>query len=345
MKRNLYIGEFPPPMGGVTVKNALIRDQIYKDSDISFFDLYSCKKNPLNLVKLFSSILATKGNYVLGLGSNPRLERLLQVISLLKGQSALNRSSVIMMGSTLQRYSKSHPKMREYLSKVRAIYTESELINQEFSLQGIEQTIFFPNCRMLPKENYADKSTDGSQFRLVFFSKICKEKGAHHLFEVVDRLNDMKVPVTLDYYGVIASEYEDEFKAAIASHENIKYKGVFDSSKDDVYKKLNEYDLLVFPTTWKGEGVAGILVESKFAGIPAIVTDHNYNGEVVLNDEEGITISPENIVDGFVEGICRIQKDIAEFERLAKGAYHSKDRYDIEKYRVALIKAILEREK
>lgn len=338
----LYIGEFPPPMGGVTVKNALIRDQIYKDSDVQFFDLYSCKKNPLNLVKLFFEILTTTGNIVLGLGSNPRLEKLLQIIVFLRKKSVLNRCSVIMMGSTLQKYSHSHPKMREYLNGVRWIYTESELINQEFSMQGIEQTAFFPNCRMLPKENYAGKALDGEQLHMVFFSKICKEKGAHYLFEVVEKLNAMKVPVALDYYGVIGSEYEAEFKAAIESHENIQYKGVFDSSKDDVYKKLNEYDLLVFPTTWKGEGVAGILVESKFAGIPSIVTDYNYNGEVVINEEEGIVVSSENIVDEFVESICRLQRDPVEFERLAKGAYQSKDRYNIENYRLALMKAIKE---
>lgn len=342
MNRNLYIGEFPPPMGGVTVKNALIKDQIYKDSDILFFDLYSCKKNPLNLIKLLSLIFATKGNIVLGLGSNPRLERLLQVISLLKGKGALNRCSVIMMGSTLQKYCKNHPKMSGYLRNVRAIYTESEQINREFLELGINQTVFFPNCRMLPKEDYAGKSIDGSQLRMVFFSKICKEKGAHYLVDVIDQLNAMGVPAVLDYYGVIGLEYEAEFKGAVESHENIRYQGIFDASKDDVYKKLNEYDLLVFPTTWKGEGVAGILVESKFAGIPAIVTDHNYNGEVVINDVEGIAVFSENIVDGFVESICRLQKDTAEFERLAKGAYQSKDRYDIENYRVALIKAIKE---
>ena len=340
--RCLYIGEFPSPIGGVTIKNALIRDQIYKDSDIRFFDLYSCQKNPLNLVKLFSLILTTERNIVLGLGSNPRLERLMQIIVILKGKSALNRCSVIMMGSTLQEYSKSHPKMKEYLSGVRAIYTESELINREFSELGIERTVFFPNCRIFPKENYAGKSIDGSQLRMVFFSKICKEKGAHYLIDIIDRLNAMKVPVALDYYGVIDPEYEAEFKESVESHENTQYKGVFDSSKDDVYKKLNEYDLLVFPTTWKGEGVAGILVESKIAGIPAIVTDHNYNGEVVINDEEGIVISSENIVDGFVENICMLQRDKALFERLAKGAYKSKDRYNIESYREDLMKAIKE---
>ena len=162
------------------------------------------------------------------------------------------------------------------------------------------------------------------------------------MFEVVDRLNEMDVPVELDFYGVIGMEYETEFKTSVESHENVQYKGVFDSSKDDVYKKLNEYDLLVFPTTWQGEGVAGILVESKIAGIPAIVTDHNYNGEVVINDKEGIVISPENIVDGFVESIRMLQRDKVLFERLAQGAYKSKDRYEIENYRAVLMNALKE---
>lgn len=342
MSRCLYIGEFPPPMGGVTVKNALIRDQIYNDSNILFFDLYSCKRNPLNLAKLITLIFTTKGKIVIGVGSNSRLERLLQIISSLNGRGALNRCSVIMMGSTLQKYIKNHLKMRAYLSNVHAIYTESKLINKEFLEQGIKQTVYFPNCRMLPKEAYGGKTINESQLRMVFFSKICKEKGAHYLFEVVDRLNEMGISVALDYYGVIGSEYEGEFKADVESHGCVQYKGVFDSSKDDVYKKLNEYDLLVFPTTWKGEGVPGILVESKFAGIPAIVTDHNYNGEVVVKDKEGIVVSTENIVDEFVKSICMLHRDTSLFERLAKGAYQSKDRYDIESYRADLMNAIKE---
>ena len=45
--KTLYIGEFPPPMGGVTVKNELLKNKVYNDSEMIFFDLYSCKKNPL----------------------------------------------------------------------------------------------------------------------------------------------------------------------------------------------------------------------------------------------------------------------------------------------------------
>lgn len=340
MEKSLYIGEFPPPMGGVTVKNALIRDSIYKKCGVVFFDLYSCKKNPLNILKLFFMIYTVKGKIVIGVGSNPRLERLLQLISLIKGRSALNQCSVIMMGSTLQNYSKNHLKLQTYLKSVRSIYTESVLINKDFAEQGIYQTEFFPNCRKLPSKNYAGKSLKGKKLRVVFFSKVCKEKGAHSLFEIVGRLNKMGVPVDLDYYGVIDSVYKREFQAALSRYKNVCYKGVFDSSKDDVYEKLSEYDVLLFPTIWYGEGVAGILVESKIAGIPAIVTDHNYNGEVVIGGKEGIVVPLDNIVDGFVESIFSIQKDKVLFERLANGAYQSRERYDIENYREVLLDAI-----
>lgn len=86
MKKNLYIGEFPPPMGGVTVKNELIKNKIYNADDMDFFDLYSCKRNPLNLLRLISKIICVKGIIILGVGSNKRLERLMQIIKKTRGK-------------------------------------------------------------------------------------------------------------------------------------------------------------------------------------------------------------------------------------------------------------------
>lgn len=46
---------------------------------------------------------------------------------------------------------------------------------------------------------------------------------------------------------------------------------------------------LLLPSKWSGEGVPGALVESKMAGIAAIVSDWNFNAEIVKNDSEGIS--------------------------------------------------------
>lgn len=337
MKKNLYIGEFPPPMGGVTVKNELIKNKIYNADDMDFFDLYSCKRNPLNLLRLILKIICVKGMVILGVGSNKRLERLMQIIKKTRGSKKLNQCSIIMMGSTLQNYAKQNVQMVSLLRDVKAIFTESRLINADFQSLGIKNTHYFPNCRVLSHTDYSGKTIDVSGvLKLVFFSRICKEKGAHYLFEVVDKLNEAGISVQLDYYGVIASEYKNEFESDLKRTKNISYRGIFDASKEDVYQKLNEYDLLLFPTTWIGEGIPGILVESKIAGIPAIVTEHNYNCEVIHADKEGIVVSKEDIVQSFTEAIIKIHRMPEMYEKLARGAWESRSRYDIKEYRTEL---------
>lgn len=338
MKKHLYIGEFPPPIGGVTVKNNLMRTQVFYDCDIEFFDLYRCKRNSLTILVLVSKIVRVRGSIVLGIGSNVRLKTLLQMIKLLRGTRMLGRCSIVMMGSTLQNYTRSDTKAADLVRKSNSIFTESLSINEEFAQQNIVHTQFFPNCRVLPSKEYCGKRIDYERgLKLVFFSKVCKEKGAHVLFEVLAKLDEIGIPVQLDYYGVIAPEYQKEFEESLRQLDHVSYKGVFDSQMEDVYEKLSEYDILLFPTAWKGEGVPGILVESKIAGIPAIVTRHNYNSEIVVDTKEGIVVDKENMVENYVAAILELYNNPDHYADLARGAWESRVRYDIACYKDRLI--------
>ena len=96
--------------------------------------------------------------------------------------------------------------------------------------------------------------------------------------------------IHIDIYGHIVDDFKEKFEKFIDENNNVTYQGVFDATKNNVYEKLHEYDILLFPSRWKGEGVPGILIESKMAGIVPIVSDHLYNSEIVLNNIEGIVL-------------------------------------------------------
>lgn len=335
MKRILYIGEFPPPVGGVTIKNDLLKKYVFTDMFMEFYNLYDCKNNVLNIFSLIKKILCATG-FIIGVGSNKRLTCLLQLIKVLKGKNKLTDCIIFMMGSTLQDYCKSHLVTTSLLKEVKCIYTESFTINNQFNVLGINNTKYFPNCRIdlsVLKEKHRSK---GEPLKLLFFSKICEEKGVDILFSVLDEIQEVNYKITLDFYGIIAPLYQEKFKKSIKKYEKkCRYCGVFKSSEEDIYTKLHEYDLLLFPSTWKGEGVAGILVESKMAGIPCIVTDNNFNKEVVADKQEGIVISG-NLIYGFKEAILKLYEDETYYNSLATGAYLSRKRYDISRYRSEL---------
>lgn len=57
----------------------------------------------------------------------------------------------------------------------------------------------------------------------------------------------------MKFYGQVVHEFKERFVDFIYKLEKIKCCGVFDATKSSIYKKINEYDLLLFPTHWNIE--------------------------------------------------------------------------------------------
>lgn len=130
----------------------------------------------------------------------------------------------------------------------------------------------------------------------------------------------------------------EKFEEFVNKSPNVKYCGVFDSTKSSVYKKLNEYDILLFPTHWKGEGVPGILVEAKMAGLAVIASPMNFNAEIIREDnKEGFLLEKDYAVE-----MAEIIKKCAENRELLKSikeeSYKSRKRYSINEYEKMLEK-------
>ena len=112
--------------------------------------------------------------------------------------------------------------------------------------------------------------------------------------------------------------------------------------KNNVYEKLHEYDILLFPSRWKGEGVPGILIESKMAGIVPIVSDHLYNSEIVLNNIEGIVLEKKDIGLQMSKTIKKLLEYEDIYNNLANGAFTSRMRYSLETYKELFPKWLFE---
>ena len=89
---------------------------------------------------------------------------------------------------------------------------------------------------------------------------------------------------------------------------NVSYKGVFTGSDVEKYNELSVYDVLLLPTRWKNEGVPGILVEAKIAGLAEIVSSQNYNAEIVTDGEDGVVLR-DNSIDSLRKAILTLSED------------------------------------
>ncbi len=146
-----------------------------------------------------------------------------------------------------------------------------------------KNTFWFPNVR----EKNTSIKTKTFEKKFVFISQLYKTKGVDEILQTSNLLPD---GYTLDLYGPLrdhyTTEYFDNYKA--------NYRGSLKS--DDVLATLINYDVLMLPTYYPGEGYPGIVIESLSLGKPVIVTNLESIQEMV-DENCAIFVTPKSIED------------------------------------------------
>ena len=163
--------------------------------------------------------------------------------------------------------------------------------------------------------------------KCVFFSLIQEKKGADIVLNAARNCPS----VNFAFYGSIDVDYEKHFMVEIASLPNVQYHGLFKGSNEDVYAELAKYDVLLFPTKWKTEGVPGILVEGKIAGLAEVVSNESYNSEIVKDGIEGIVLK-ENTKECLVETILHLESNRGSLRKMQVCSKESAKSFFIETY-------------
>lgn len=330
MAKAAFLCELPPPYGGVTVKNQLILDAVVKTTDsVKIIDFCEIKRNPIKILPVFVKMLqafSSKDNKIVyGFGSHKRLKLALRIQKLLGGKASLSKTVNIVMGGRFQEFIQADRKLLELLSAVELHLVETERMRNEFVLLGLKNTSVFPNARR--SIGAKEPTVPGGPLKLVFFSRIIEDKGVDYILSELAGVDG----ITVDFYGPIDSGIKAAFDQFIAKYSYAHYRGVFDAAKDDVYAELNQYDVLLLPTKHKTEGVPGILVEAKMAGITAIVSDLSHNAEIVADNSEGIVIN--DLEKGtLLAAIKSLENNRDRLTDLKQGAYRSRYRYAMETY-------------
>lgn len=167
--------------------------------------------------------------------------------------------------------------------------------------------------------------------KFVYFGRIVKPKGIDNLLEAIRMLNDIGYAdkFTVDFYGMIGKEYENEFNAALFDIPNARYGGFLDLKSGIGYDVLAQKHVFVFPTCHEGEGVAGAIIDSYVSGLPVIATKWNCNEEVVLNGKAGMIIPPKDSV-----ALFDAMKDVVDGKvslgLMSRAARHEAERYKAE---------------
>ena len=180
---------------------------------------------------------------------------------------------------------------KDVMGYIKHTIVESPIMVQQLEDCGIKGVIQLPNFKPItyyPSIENRLTTLGKRTFRFVFLSRIMPEKGCDYIFDCVKKLNETgyQEKYIVDFYGKIDNNYKANFENQINEFGNTNYKGFLNLRANEGYDKLAEYDIMLFPTYWKGEGFAGVFIDTFISGVPMLASDWAHNKQFM---EEGKT--------------------------------------------------------
>lgn len=322
----VYMGAFPPDYGGVTIKNQNLYTALEKEMPIKKVDFNSIKrKNYKEAIRLIYHLFNPKNRFVIGVSGKKTRKRFTQILYYFN-RGAMKKSIIMVMGGTASHDMSVDPEYKKCAKKYKKIYVETDGMRTEMNAAGFDNVEIYPNGRFRPQRDIAIMHR-GEKIKCVFFSLIQEKKGADLVLQAASRLPYIEFA----FYGQIDEEFVQYFMEKVEKLQNVTYQGIFKGGSEEVYAELAQYDILLFPTEWDTEGVPGILVEGKIAGLAEIVSNKSYNAELVRDKIEGIVIE-KNTGDEYAFAIQQLNENRELLNFLKKCSNESAERYYIENY-------------
>lgn len=282
-----------PATGGETMKNQLFLERFRAIFDrVTVVDTFRWQRRPWRLLHLMAALLFNRGANVV-ISSSPKsahtLLRFLNAFRLKK-----NVWYWVVGGSF-------HEKVREgvydprYMRFLRAVIVQGPEMVESLKLSGVGQAVYVPNSKPM---NYfpVRRLERNTVLRFVFLSRITPEKGCDLIVESVRMLNEKGLGdrFTVDFYGEPDKQYESTFRSRLSQMHNVFFRGYLNMRKEASYDVLAEYDVMLFPTFWQGEGFPGVVLDAYIAGLPVIASDWNLNRNVIREGQTGRIVEPHN---------------------------------------------------
>ena len=198
-------------------------------------------------------------------------------------------------------------------TKTNILFFEMKHLVSFFS-QINPHTYWFPNVR---RRELLAQFPRTFQKRFVFISHVKHEKGVDEILKASNCLDDS---YTLDIYGPIN---EPKYTPEHFSQYKANYKSALPAT--DVLTTLNQYNVLILPTFYKGEGYPGIIIEAYSLGIPVIATTLPGIKEITYDHQTGILITPKN-VNELVSAIEAFNE--SNYSAMSSAAYQKFDDFD-----------------
>lgn len=308
---------------GETMKNQLFIQRFKEIFDkVHVFNAENTKHHPWKLMKLWYLCWRYPHAVVHLSASWGVAKPLLRFIKII----GRNKICYWVVGGVFHEKIKKGELPEDFYKSIYAIIVQNEYMKESLDEQGFTNVHYISNSKRI---DYLPTITNKGNncIKFVFLSRIHPTKGCKEIVESVKNLNKKgcEKKFSVDFYGKIDDGYSD-FMSIIENVPNVSYKGFLDLTNKNGYLKLSEYDFMLFPTYWPGEGFPGIIIDAYISGLPVLASDWNLNKFYVL-PTTGIII-PHHDQQRLEEEMGQIISGKYDINAMARNSQNEAMKYD-----------------
>lgn len=315
---------------GQTVKTRNLFNQLkkkYDEGNLYLVDTYKWKNKPFRL--LYSCIKAIKKyDNIIILPAHNGIKIFVPLFVFLNKIYHKNLIYVV-IGGWLYDVLKCRSGLIKNIRKFNCILVETRGLKDkliDLGIDNVDVMLNFKDIKVLSKKEISFLYKDN--YSLCTFSRVMKEKGISDAIHAVVMINEKykKEIFKLDVYGPIDDNYKEEFDDLLDKYGKIVcYKGVVDSLQSVTI--LKQYDLLLFPTRFKTEGLPGTIIDAFSSGVPSIYSSWDYCDEFYDDNYNGIKFEIGN-VDSLVKVLDNFYNRKYDIKKMKENCLESAKKYD-----------------
>lgn len=327
-KKILVLGFFgyeTNQLDGQTVKTRMVYRLLNEEGGdrVVYFDMQKLKKHKAAVFELIKLVFICR--YIVYLPARRNLTFIFPVLFLVCFLMR-KRISYFVIGGWLPAYAGRKRYIRVLLRYIQHIFVETRAMEKQLTGQlGFRNVAIFPNFRFF---NFTPKPLGNrEEFRMVFMSRVTRLKGVDVIFRMAERLQaEANVKrIVIDFYGPVNDQEKEWFLAEVEKFNGmVSYKGKL--QPEQIFEALSQYDVMLFPTRYPGEGCPGAIIDAYISGIPVIASDWKYNSEFVEDGVTGIIYDPGN-EDSFLASVHELMADMDKLSRMKKAAVFKSREY------------------
>jgi glycosyltransferase involved in cell wall biosynthesis len=208
---------------------------------------------------------------------------------------------------------------------MRFFLQSADMILLETQMAVNFMKVDFPSANIAVHTNYRKISdiavTPHEQCRrFIYLGRVRKNKG---ILEIIEAAESIKTEdLVVDIYG----PFEGDLSQEIFDNLNIvKYGGIIDPAV--VSDLLSNYDALLLPTFYEGEGHPGAILEAYASGLPVIASNRPSIAEIV-DESSGILISPRDF-DSLRDAMIKLMSEPDFYHNLIRGALNKRQDFSL----------------